>query len=239
MITTYSLAKHGNERVSENFRVYEFRCRDGSDEIRISSETVGILQAVRDYFGRPVTINSAYRTAEYNASPAVNGAKNSQHVKGTACDIKVKGVPPAAIAAFLEARYPKHGIGLYSSFVHIDSRGYKSYWRDAGSKVVTTFGLGSIYEKYKATEENREEELELTIPEIKKALLADRDFCRQCAEVYINEQKSKPVSDWAQQEGVVEWAKSNGISDGTAPQGFLTREQAMAMLSRLFKILGK
>lgn len=232
MITTYSLAKHGSEKLSENFRVYEFRCKDGSDEVRISTETVSILQAIRDYFGKPVTINSAYRTAAYNASPAVNGAKNSQHVVGTACDIKVKDVPPAAIAAFLEAKYPNHGIGLYPTFVHVDSRGYKSYWRNTGGNVVQTFGLGKLYEKYKATEADREqEELEMTMPEIKKALLADKDFCRQCAEVYINELKSKPASAWAEED--VAWAKSNGISDGTNPQAFISREQAMAMVHRL------
>ena len=230
MITTYSLKKHGSEKLSENFNVYEFRCKDGSDEVRICSETVSILQAVRDYFGKPVTITSAYRTPSHNK--AVGGVSNSQHVKGTACDIKVKGVPPAAIAAFLEARYPKHGIGLYSSFVHIDSRGYKSYWKTTGSNVVTTFGLGKLYEKYKATEADQEqEELEMTMPEIKKALLADKDFCRQCAEVYINELKNKPVSAWAEED--VAWAKSNGISDGTSPQVFISREQAMAMVHRL------
>lgn len=232
MITTYSLAKHGNEKLSENFRVYEFRCRDGSDEVRISSETVAKLQAVRDYFGRAVTINSGYRTPSHNK--IIKGATNSQHVVGTACDIVVKGVPPAAVAAFLEAKFPKSGIGLYGSFVHIDSRGYKSYWDQRSGKqvVVTSFKLGNIFEKYKANEADREqEELEMTMPEIKKALLADKDFCRQCAETYINELKSKPASAWAEED--VEWAKSNSISDGTNPQAFISREQAMAMVHRL------
>lgn len=150
-VVTYSLKKHGDDKVSENFRVREFRCKDGSDAIKICPETVAILQSVRDYFDKPVRINSAYRTAAYNASPAVNGAKNSQHVVGTACDIHIDGVPPKAIASYIEAKYPNHGIGLYNTFVHVDSRGSAKYWDQRSGKqvVVTSFKLGKLYESYK------------------------------------------------------------------------------------------
>ena len=147
-VKTYSLKKDGDKKLSANFSVREFRCNDGSDTILISPETVAILQAVRDYFGKPVTINSAYRTPAYNKK--VGGASASQHVKGTACDIVVSGVPASAVAAFLEAKYPKNGIGQYSTFTHIDTRGWKSYWKNSGSNVVSSFKLGNIYETYKA-----------------------------------------------------------------------------------------
>ena len=230
MITTYSLKKHGNEKVSENFRVYEFRCKDGSDEVRISSETVAILQSIRDYFGKSVTINSAYRTPSHNK--AIGGAANSQHVKGTACDIKVRDVPPAAVVAYIEDKYPRHGIGFYSSFTHIDSRGFKSYWDQRSGKqlVVSTFGLGKMYERYKSNGDDEEEVIEMTIPEIKKALLADGDFCREVAKKYIDELEKKPVSSWAAEDW--KWAEENGITDGDRPQANATRQEVVSLIRR-------
>ena len=147
-VKTYSLRKDGNMQLSKNFTVREFRCKDGSDTIKICPETVTILQAVRNYFGKPVHINSAYRTPSHNAK--VGGAKSSQHVVGTACDIRVDGVPSWAVAGFLEANYSRHGIGLYPTFVHVDSRGKKTYWHNTGSNVVSTFGINDNYKVYKA-----------------------------------------------------------------------------------------
>ena len=93
-VKTYSLKKDGEKQLSEDFKVKEFRCKDGTDKILVSPETVKILQSVRDYFGKIVHINSAYRTPAYNKK--VGGASASQHVKGTACDIRVDGVPPVS-----------------------------------------------------------------------------------------------------------------------------------------------
>lgn len=146
-IITYSLKKDGNKKLSENFSVKEFRCKDGSDKILVSTETVNILQCVRDYFGKPVRINSAYRNEAYNKK--VGGASSSQHVKGNACDIAVEGVPPKAIAAYIDAIFPTTGLGLYSTFVHVDTRGYKVRWKNSGSNTVKNFNLGNIYEQYK------------------------------------------------------------------------------------------
>lgn len=52
----------------------------------------------------------------------MGGASNSQHIKGTACDITVDGVPPKQVAAYIEAHFPNTGIGLYNNFVHVDTR---------------------------------------------------------------------------------------------------------------------
>ena len=147
-VSTYSLKTHGAMNVAKNFKVKEFACKDGSDTVKLCMVTVGILQSIRDYFGKPVIINSGYRTPSHNKK--VGGATNSQHVVGTACDIKVTGIPPTAVAGFIEANYPNHGIGLYPTFVHVDSRGKKSYWKGQNAVVVSTFGQGKSYEKYKA-----------------------------------------------------------------------------------------
>lgn len=50
-----------------------------------------VLQPLRDHLGEPVVINSGFRSQAVNM--AVGGAKNSQHTKGEAADIKCKDYP--------------------------------------------------------------------------------------------------------------------------------------------------
>ena len=128
-INAYSLAKDGTTYISKNFRVREFACKDGSDPIFIDDELVGVLQQIRDHFGKAVTITSAFRTASYNSSKKVGGAKYSQHLYGKAADIKVSGVAASVVADFAETLMPSTGgIGRYSTFTHVDVRKVKSRW---------------------------------------------------------------------------------------------------------------
>lgn len=127
-IKAYSKAKDGNKKLSTNFRVKEFACTDGSDPIFIDSDLVTILQKIRTHFGKSVTITSAYRTPGKNK--AVGGTTYSQHLYGKACDIKVKNVSPAKVAAYAETLLKnKGGIGTYSTFTHIDTRTTKARWK--------------------------------------------------------------------------------------------------------------
>ena len=127
-IKAYSKAKDGNKTLSKNFKVKEFACTDGSDPIFIDTELVNILQKVRTHFGKAVTITSAYRTPSKNK--AVGGQTYSQHLYGKAADIKVKGVTPKKVAAYVETLLKnKGGIGTYNTFVHIDVRSTKSRWQ--------------------------------------------------------------------------------------------------------------
>jgi uncharacterized protein YcbK (DUF882 family) len=126
-VKAYSLAKDGNKKLSDNFRVNEFACEDGSDVIFIAPSLVTILQKVRTHFGKAVKINSAYRTPTHNKK--VGGAAYSQHLYGTAADIVVNGVDPKTVAAYAEKLLPKSGgIGVYKSFTHIDVREVRSRW---------------------------------------------------------------------------------------------------------------
>lgn len=126
-IKAYSKAKDGNKKVSTNFRVKEFACSDGSDPIFIDTNLVNILQKIRTHFGKTVTITSAYRTPTKNK--AVGGTTYSQHLYGKAADIKVKGVSPKTVAAYTNKLMPSSGgIGIYSTFTHIDVRSTKSRW---------------------------------------------------------------------------------------------------------------
>ena len=127
-IKAYSKAKHGNTNLSANFKVREFACTDGTDPIFIDSELVKVLQKIRSHFGKPVTITSAYRTPPKNK--AVGGTEQSQHLYGKAADIKVSGIAPKSVAAYAEkALGGKGGIGIYSTFVHVDVRSTKARWK--------------------------------------------------------------------------------------------------------------
>lgn len=127
-IKAYSKAKDGNKQLSRNFKVKEFACTDGSDPIFIDSELVDVLQKIRNHFGKPVTITSAYRTPTKNK--ACGGTTYSQHLYGKAADIKISGITPKALAAYAEKLLPKSGgIGIYGTFTHIDVRAAKARWK--------------------------------------------------------------------------------------------------------------
>lgn len=127
-VRVYSKAKDGNKKITENFKVREFACSDGSDPIFISHTLVEVLQKIRDHFGAPVTINSAYRTPGKNK--AVGGAAYSQHLYGTAADISVKGVKPSDVATYAESLLSQYGgVGRYATFTHVDVRATKSRWK--------------------------------------------------------------------------------------------------------------
>lgn len=127
IIKAYSREKEGNVKLSANFKVNEFRCKDNSDVIFIAPELVELLQRIRDHYGKAVNINSAYRTPAYNKK--VGGATYSQHQYGTAADIRINGVKPKDLAAYIETLMPNSGgIGIYPTFVHVDIRPAKSRW---------------------------------------------------------------------------------------------------------------
>ena len=128
-INAYSKAQDGGKKLSTNFTVAEFACRDGSDAVLVAPRLVMVLQSIRDHFGAPVTINSAYRTPQYNDK--VGGAAQSQHCYGTAADIVVKGKSPAQVAAYAREIMPDWGgVGIYAKqgFTHIDVREARADW---------------------------------------------------------------------------------------------------------------
>lgn len=134
MVEKYSLKKDGEVNVAPNFKIKEFKCKDGSDEILLDSSFVlNKLQAIRTHFNRPVKINSAYRTPSYNKS--VGGAKNSYHMKGRAFDIFISGVDLDEICRFAESIGIK-GIIRYNTFVHVDSRENLYFARNNNGKVT-------------------------------------------------------------------------------------------------------
>lgn len=153
-IQTYSLKESGEKtfRINgylSNFKLREFRCKDGSDAVIIDGNLVMILQNVRNYFHKPVSITSAYRTPSHNRS--VNGATASYHVEGMAADFTVTGIPNRTVVQYLE-NIGVNGIGLYDytgGFVHADTRARRYYWqqdkRNSKYYGVSTFRGTEVY----------------------------------------------------------------------------------------------
>ena len=107
MLEAWSRTRDGTRKLSANFTVAEFACKDGSDPVFVDSSLAALLQKIRDHFGRPVVITSGYRTAAHNKS--VGGAAYSQHLYGRAADIRVQGIPVEQLVAYAETCLPGTG----------------------------------------------------------------------------------------------------------------------------------
>lgn len=112
--------------MTKNFSRHEFACRDSCGLDNISPRLVQILQAIRDHYDKPVHITSGLRCPKYNRK--VGGARNSQHMLGTAADISIEGIAPRDVARFAKTLMPGWGgIKTYATFCHVDVR--PNQWR--------------------------------------------------------------------------------------------------------------
>jgi len=109
------------------FKRSEFACRCGCGFDTVDYELAEILDDLREHFGQPVIVTSGCRCTKHNKN--VGGAKNSKHLTGRGADIKVSGIKPLYVYNYLDNKYKdKYGIGLYKSWIHIDSRSKKARW---------------------------------------------------------------------------------------------------------------
>ena len=131
--------------MTKNFSLKEFQCKgscsDCGDDCEMPQEVYENiiklsqqLQILRDYTGRPITINSAYRSPEHNAK--IGGVKTSQHLLGKAADITIQSLKPAEVYIIIEdlidmGEMLQGGLGLYDTFVHYDIRKTKARWNYA------------------------------------------------------------------------------------------------------------
>lgn len=117
----YVATRTKNGKLSEHFKISEFRCKDGTEEFLYAPELFYILEKIREHFNEPVIINSGYRTPTWNTK--VGGAKNSYHMKGMAADIVVKNHNSKEVAEYASKVLGElGGVIRYSNFVHIDVR---------------------------------------------------------------------------------------------------------------------
>tara|TARA_Y100000593_G_C4244302_1_gene303834 strand:- start:552 stop:956 length:405 start_codon:yes stop_codon:yes gene_type:complete len=128
-------------KLTSNFSLWEFRCRDGTDvpdELMDNvKELAENLQVLRDHIQKPITVISGYRSPVYNKK--IDGARRSQHLVAKAGDLIVKGMTPhevkeAIVQLIKEGKMKKGGVGLYTHFTHYDVRGFNRRWYGKGIK---------------------------------------------------------------------------------------------------------
>ena len=100
-----------------HFKPSEIACK-GDGSLVIDGPSLDKLEAVRKALGKPMTLNSAYRSEAHNK--AVGGSPNSQHRLGKAFDVALKGITRTELLkAAKDAGFT--GIGQYDTFMHIDT----------------------------------------------------------------------------------------------------------------------
>ena len=125
----------------KNFTAKEFFYRGASDEqLNLNTDppaalwpnmerTAKVLDEARKRLGASIRITSAYRSPAYNKR--IGGVSNSTHVRFNATDL-VTAQPASLYLVLLDLRREgmfKGGLGLYRSFVHLDTRGTNATWR--------------------------------------------------------------------------------------------------------------
>ena len=125
----------------KSFTAKEFFYRGASDQQwHINSDppaelwpnmeaTAKTLEEARKRLGEPIRLTSIFRNEAYNRR--VGGVRNSTHRLFSACDC-VTAQPAKLYLTLLDLRREglfKGGLGLYRSFVHLDSRGHNATWR--------------------------------------------------------------------------------------------------------------
>lgn len=119
-------------RISENFTWEEFQQSKTADKLgidnRIPDESIAsqlrslvvtVLQPLRRAYGKPLAINSGYRSPALNK--AVKGANNSQHTKGQAADIATDN-PRELARLVLRKNLPFDQMILYPTFIHLSHK---------------------------------------------------------------------------------------------------------------------
>lgn len=122
-------------KLTENFSLDEFHCKDGTpvpnEYLENVMELAKNLQILRNEINISITILSGYRTPEHNKNEG--GKKASRHLVAQAADIVTRVHTPQQLAFIIERlikekRMKQGGIGIYPSFVHYDVRGTKARW---------------------------------------------------------------------------------------------------------------
>lgn len=122
-------------KLTNNFKSEEFACHDGTQvpeaylpNVKNLAEN---LQVLRDYVGKPIIINSGYRTPSYNKR--IGGVSASQHLTASAGDIRIAGLTSVQIHHIIsdliqQGKMHNGGLGLYDTFVHYDIRKTPARW---------------------------------------------------------------------------------------------------------------
>lgn len=93
--------------------------------------TLRVIDAMSSSMKAPVSeLLSIYRSPRYNR--AVRGRSRSQHLENRAVDVRFKGVSAYTVSKVARRIRSQGkfsgGVGRYSSFTHVDTRGHNTDW---------------------------------------------------------------------------------------------------------------
>lgn len=126
-VATFCTIRFSETAATDHFSIAEFHSKDGTLVPKNIRGNVQILmeqlEVIRSYFGRPVIINSGYRSVQHNRN--VGGASKSYHLCGMAADIIIPGianheVQQGILQLIASGQIINGGLGRYNSFTHYD-----------------------------------------------------------------------------------------------------------------------
>ena len=89
-------------------------------DVKLLHLLFGMQAWMRSYgIRQPLRVNSGYRTPETNANTE-GAAVHSKHLSGQAVDFTVTGIPSPVLAK-LALKFSTGGVGVYPTFVHVDT----------------------------------------------------------------------------------------------------------------------
>lgn len=118
-------------RLVPNFSLAEMTNTLATEDIKLVltpdvCRHAAMMQELRDYWGRPMTVNSWYRTKSFNAK--VGGEKTSCHLDGVATDIALPNLTEpqrTELTTVWKAICIRHGViggvSIYRWGIHFDS----------------------------------------------------------------------------------------------------------------------
>lgn len=126
MINGYE--KGASVRLSDDFNSTHFDCpcpdplcdRTYVDELLIQGlDKLAITFPI-------ITVNSGFRCRAHNLK--VGGKENSQHLVGKAADICSPFATVKELNTAAEVIFKDGGLGRYTNFIHVDTRGHRARW---------------------------------------------------------------------------------------------------------------
>lgn len=117
--------KNPDEVMIRHFKAREFLV--GGEKVGfIDCDLLYLLYQIRLEFGK-IIITSGFRTPEHNIR--VGGAPESMHMYGQAADIKPANATIGEVVEWLNHKHPDDlGIGVYATYIHVDTRKEKARW---------------------------------------------------------------------------------------------------------------
>jgi len=101
------------------FKLEEFDSPDekGSGS-KMNEELLNMLDVARKNYGKPIKINSGYRTVNHNKK--VGGKSGSSHLKGLAADISCNNSVDRFKLEGILREVGFNRLGVASTFIHVD-----------------------------------------------------------------------------------------------------------------------